>query len=81
MRPTAVGADLSTVIAGLDTASRVYPTCGTSICGTRASPNSDAIHPFNEMLFLMDARVISAFTRVFDALCPGMTSQRLRPLR
>ena len=35
MRPTAVGADLSTVIAGLD----------------------PAIHPFNEMLFLMDARV------------------------
>ena len=35
MRPRAVGADLSTVIAGLD----------------------PAIHPFNEMLFLMDARV------------------------
>jgi hypothetical protein len=70
MRPSAAGIDPSTVIAGLD----------------------PAIHPFNEMLFLMDARVISAFTRVHspsktgvnalnDALCPGMTSQRLRPRR
>jgi hypothetical protein len=49
MRPRAVGADLSTVIAGLD----------------------PAIHPFNEMLFLMDARVISAFTRVFRRAMPG----------
>src|SRR5260370_34762703 len=36
---------LASVIAGLDTASRVYPTCGTLLmCGPRASPRSDAIH-------------------------------------
>src|SRR5262245_45939268 len=27
---------------------------------------------------MMDARVISAFTRVFDALCPRMTGRSLR---
>jgi hypothetical protein len=33
------------VIAGLDPASRVYPTCGALLmCGPRASPRSDAIH-------------------------------------
>ena len=37
-----------------------------------------AIHRLRLKCFLsMDARVISAFTRVFDALRPGMTSQRL----
>jgi hypothetical protein len=30
-----------------------------------------AIHPFREVL---DARDTSAFTRVFDALCPAMTT-------
>jgi len=39
------GMSLSNVIAGLDTASRVYPTCGGQDCGTRANPSSDAIHP------------------------------------
>jgi len=28
----------------------------------------------------MDARVASAFTRIFDALCPRMTRQTLRSL-
>src|SRR5262249_23387349 len=32
------------VIAGLDTASRVYPTCGALKRGARASPSSVAIH-------------------------------------
>src|ERR1700732_2653108 len=37
---------ISSVIAGLGTASRVNPTCGTLLmCGPRASPRSDAIHP------------------------------------
>src|ERR1700731_1487954 len=36
---------LASVIAGLDTASRVYPTCGTLLmCGPRATPRPDAIH-------------------------------------
>ena len=35
---------LSSVIAGLDTASRVHPTCGSKECGTRAGPSSGAIH-------------------------------------
>jgi len=35
---------LSTVMAGLVTASRVYPTCATYKRGTRASPGSGAIH-------------------------------------
>jgi hypothetical protein len=35
-----------------------------------------AIYPTKKM----DARVTSAFTRVFDALCPRMTSQTLRSL-
>jgi hypothetical protein len=44
------GADLATVIAGLD----------------------PAIHPLDEALsYSMDAWVISAFTRVFDALLPA----------
>ena len=32
------------VIAGLDIASRVYPICEHTFCGTRASPSTDAIH-------------------------------------
>jgi N-methylhydantoinase A/oxoprolinase/acetone carboxylase beta subunit len=36
--------DLSPVMAGLVTASRVYSTCGTQQCGPRTSPRSDAIH-------------------------------------
>src|SRR5580704_5324676 len=37
------------VIAGLDPASRVYPTCGALLmCGPRASPRSDAIHLLRE---------------------------------
>src|SRR5262249_12722885 len=35
-----------TVMAGLVTASRVYPTCGTYQYETRASPSFDAIHVF-----------------------------------
>src|SRR5262245_14350931 len=46
--------DLSLVIAGLDTASRVYPTCGSQYCRTRASPSFGAIHLFRKT---MDARV------------------------
>src|SRR5207342_772299 len=34
---------LSSVIAWLDTASRVHPTCGSKECGTRAGPSSGAI--------------------------------------
>ena len=30
-------------MAGLVTASRVYPTCGKYLCGSRAGPTSDAI--------------------------------------
>ena len=40
----------SSVIAGLDTASRIYPTCGDQHSGTRASPSSDAIHRLRETL-------------------------------
>jgi hypothetical protein len=40
-----------------------------------------AIHVFfDEMKQDVDARQISAFTRVFDALWPGMTSQTMRAL-
>jgi hypothetical protein len=35
-----------------------------------------AIHGFEEVLFSMDARVISAFTRVFDALLPARDESR-----
>jgi hypothetical protein len=62
--------DPTFVIAGFDPASRVYPTCGTRRCGPRASPRSDAIHPFDELkVFSMDARVK-----------PRMTSRGQRPL-
>jgi hypothetical protein len=41
-----------------------------------------AIHVFSSSLAKkdVDARDISAFTRVFNALCAGMTSQMLRRL-
>jgi hypothetical protein len=46
------------VIAGLDTAGRVYPTCGTRQCETRACPSFDAIHRTEEKpICSMDARV------------------------
>jgi hypothetical protein len=45
---------LSVVSAGLDTARRVYPTCGAQYCGTRVKPELRAIHPFRKK---MDARV------------------------
>jgi hypothetical protein len=46
------------VIAGLDTAGRVYPTCGTRQCETRACPSFDAIHRNEEKaIFSMDAWV------------------------
>ena len=38
------------VMAGLVTASRVYPICGSPLCGSRASPTSDAIHVFEPQL-------------------------------
>jgi hypothetical protein len=44
---------LIVVIAGLDTARRVYPTCGAQYCGTRAEPEFRGIHPFRKK---MDAR-------------------------
>ena len=38
------------------------------------------VHPLRKKFFAnrMDCRVISAFTRVFDALCPAMTPAVLR---
>src|SRR5262249_23029867 len=38
---------LSAVMAGLVPASRVYPTCSSLLCGSRACPTSDAIHVLN----------------------------------
>src|SRR5262249_60516540 len=40
--PMVVETGRSGVIAGLDTASRVYPICGASYCATRASPSCGA---------------------------------------
>jgi hypothetical protein len=49
------------VITGPDTAGRVYPTCGTQQCETRACPSFNAIHRTEEKtIFSMDARVKSA---------------------
>jgi hypothetical protein len=39
-------ATLLLVMAGLVTASRVHPTCGTSIVQNSGSPSSGAIHVF-----------------------------------
>src|SRR5205823_2244124 len=40
-----------------------------------------AIHRLHiKCIIVMDARVTSAFTRVFDAPCPGMTSHRCKTL-
>jgi len=36
-----------------------------------------AIHPLKEALFPMDARVLSAFTRVFDALLPAHDGSKM----
>src|SRR5262249_134693 len=38
-----------------------------------------AIHVFAKRPEVVDARDISAFTRVFDALCPGMTTESVAP--
>jgi hypothetical protein len=101
-------------MAGLDTASRVYPTCGTSIvrnsgkpelrCHPRLSPHEEkkqdvdarhkaghdeygvmagldpAIHLLRKDFLrrMMDPRVISAFTRVFDALLPAGDVRKVR---
>src|SRR5260370_42626386 len=53
-------------MAGLVTASRVYPTCGTHMCGPRASPRSDAIH-----VLLAEQQTWMPGTS------PGMTAQGL----
>src|SRR5215470_5612117 len=52
-------AAIAVVIAGLDTASRVNPTCGALYCATRASPSCGAIHPVRKKLLTkkMDPRV------------------------
>jgi hypothetical protein len=56
-----------TVIAGLDTASRVYPTCGALTLRNSGKPEFRfAIHPLrNDCRERMDARVTRAFTPVF----------------
>src|SRR6516225_8009698 len=62
------------VTRGLDHASRIYPTCAPR------RPKSGK-PDFEWSIFFartMDCRVISAFTRVFDALCPAMTAPRSR---
>src|ERR1700757_5356842 len=52
-------AAIAVVIAGLETASRVYPTCGALYCATRASPSCVAIHPIRKKILTkkMDPRV------------------------
>jgi hypothetical protein len=48
-------AQIAAVIAGLDIASRVYPTCDARLMGaTQVDPSCDAIHLLAKM---MDARV------------------------
>ena len=58
------------VIAGLDTAGRVYPTCGTKQRETRASPSFGAIHP----------SAPKAFFRWMRGSSPRMTSWSFRDL-
>src|SRR6266566_4486104 len=74
--PTAVNTGPSTVIAGLDTASRACPTCGASILRNSGLPEFRAIHPLDEAFFLMDARVVSAFTRVLRRAMPAHDESR-----
>src|SRR5260370_10506204 len=58
---------------GLTTQVGVYPTCALK------RSNSDKPSSGGPSLFakMMDCRVISAFTRVFNALCPAMTKTRI----
>jgi hypothetical protein len=57
------------VMAGLVTASRVYPTCGTQCRGTRASPSSDAIHVFKTVRDRQDVDARHKATSVRHVLC------------
>jgi len=54
----------------VDTASRVYPTCGAQYCATRASPSCGAIHRRRKTSCaeVMEPRVEPGVTRV--RLCP-----------
>src|SRR5262249_42824896 len=62
------------VIRGLDHASRVHPTCALK-APEIGFPRFRVVHHSSQGFFAkrMDCRGISAFTRVFDALCPAMT--------
>ena len=50
---------------------RLMPAVFRADLSTVIAGLDPAIHRFDEIFLLMDARVISAFTRVFDALLPG----------
>jgi hypothetical protein len=61
------------VIAGLDTASRIYPTCGALIVRNSGKPEFRC-NPSASQNFLgsrWTGGVVSASTRVFDALLPA----------
>jgi putative endonuclease len=64
-------------MAGLVTASRVYPTCGISPSGTRASPSSDAI-PIPETLRVKQFYVYFLASRPGGALYVGVTNDLVR---
>src|SRR6059058_513837 len=66
-------------MAGLDTTSRGYATCGhndTQLGQARVEVHSNALRK-KLLAKKMDARVISAFARVSTRLCPRMTSRQL----